>query len=712
MPTFGVQNAALRKIGRGRRIVGLIGGAVLALSVVTEPAMAHADPGKPTPPPYAAPSSGNKPQGGGAPAPKPLLLKDKRPALPAKPGNSPDIIGGTVATPGEFPYFVSVQTFFGSHFCGGSLLSTTNVLTAAHCVDEATPPDLRVSVGGTTLVPDNGVIRFVSAITVHPSWDPVSFENDVAILTLAQPILRSDPAEWLRLARGNELGLIDHLNPAVVMGHGCCAPPDPNNLIKVTVPIQNDTVMASIYHSDFYPQTMMGAGSRAGGQDTCSGDSGGPLVVAATPRPVQIGDVSWGNGCALPNFPGVYGELYQGPLAAFVNSLVARPSHDDFGRCQTLGGNAGSAPGSTENATAEPGEFGGGEASVWYCWTPTVSGPAQIAVNQHGYDSVLDVWTGSSVSGLSLVAFNDDANGTLQSEVEFAAVAGRTYRIRVDGFLFDYGEFRLSYGVNRPANDDFAAAQVLDGPIIARITATNDTATGEAGEPAPLTVIGAADATVWYSWTPPETGLARCSTHGSNYDTSLAAYTGTSLPGLTMVADNDDTNATFQSLISFSATAGTAYRIQVGGFVGRRGAISLQCTVNPPGNDLSAAGLAIGDDLGTEFGSTARAIGEPGEPAFLVPPDGSVWYQWTAPYSGNFLFDTCGSDFDTVLAAATGTFIRDLALIAANDDTTSICPGLQSVISFVAEAGTVYQISVNGFSSSARGEFELHWVPI
>jgi hypothetical protein len=57
----------------------------------------------------------------------------------------------------------------------------------------------------------------------------------------------------------------------------------------------------------------------------------------------------------------------------------------------------------------DPGEVGA-EATVWYNWTPTVSGNAQIAVNQHGFDSQVEVYTGASVTGLTFVASNDDAN--------------------------------------------------------------------------------------------------------------------------------------------------------------------------------------------------------------------------------------------------------------------------------------------------------------
>lgn len=386
-----------------------------------------------------------------------------------------------------------------------------------------------------------------------------------------------------------------------------------------------------------------------------------------------------------------------------LDSPGPRPPNDDFGWATALAGNAGSVAGTNVGATAEPGEPPAGQVSVWYKWTPSVSGNAQVAVNQHGFDSEVDVYTGLSLSGVTSVAHNDDANGTLQSEVEFTAVAGTPYRIRVDGHSAASSAFRLSYGVGRPQGDDFGAAKVLPGAV-GQTYADTTTATGEAGEPAPL--FGAADASVWYSWTAPEAGTARISTNGSNYDTTLAAYTGTSLPGLTLAAANDDFNTALQSLITFPVRAGVVYRIQVGGYAGKRGALTLSFTVNPPANDLFATTQVITGGNGKVTGSTSRAIGEPGEPALASAPDATVWYRWTAPFTGTVQFRTCGSSFDTVLVIATGSSITGLSPVASNDDSPSC--GRQSVINTSVTLGTVYQISVDGYSTT-RGNIELSW---
>jgi secreted trypsin-like serine protease len=707
----------LRGPGGRRRLLGLIGGVAVAMSVVATAIPAAAAPaGKATEPKYVPPTFGAKPRAEAlTAAPKPLLAKDKETGPQSKPnGPNPNIVGGGPASVGEYPYFVSLQSSSGGtgdFFCGGSLMSTTKVLTAAHCVNGSSAASLQVVIGGTTLTGgDVGVVRNVSAVTVNPAFNPGTLTNDVAILTLSSPILRTDSrVQWLRLAQGNELGLVDPGDTSTVIGHGTTSEGGAvsNSLLEVAVPLQSDATMSDPgrYGAQFDGPTMVGAGPLAGGQDSCQGDSGGPLLITSPAQDIQIGDVSWGFGCARPNLPGVYGELYQGNMATFVNGQVSRPGNDRFGSATALAGNAGSAAGTNENATVDPGETGA-ETSVWYSWTPTESGNAQIAVNQHGFDSELGVFTGSSVTALTQVAFNDDANGTLQSEVEFNAVAGTTYRIRVDGFAFDFGAFRLSFGVNRQANDDVVNAQVVAGSASLPLATSNGRATGEAGEPA--AAFGSADASLWYAWTAPSSGTARFSTAGSNFDTTLGVFTGAGLPSLAQLAANDDANGTLQSLISVSVIGGTTYRIQVGGFNGQRGSASFQFALNPEANDLFSTATPISGGAGGLVASNLRAIAEPGEPNLGSPPDTSVWFRWTAPVNGTFRFTTTGSSFDTVLASATGGAITGLTLVASNDDANAT---LQSQIDFAATAGTVYQIWVDGFGG-ARGNIQLNWVQI
>jgi hypothetical protein len=127
-----------------------------------------------------------------------------------------------------------------------------------------------------------------------------------------------------------------------------------------------------------------------------------------------------------------------------------------------------------------------------------------------------------------------------------------------------------------PSNDNFANAVVLNPVSGGGIMGTNENATLEAGEPLHADFPGGAS--VWYSWTSPLNGTVVFDTFSSNYDTTLAAYTGPAVNQLTLLAEQDDTdtaNGQVQSRISFPVQAGTTYRIQVDGYDGDTGNIVL-----------------------------------------------------------------------------------------------------------------------------------------
>ncbi|MBN2508110.1 MAG: metallophosphoesterase [Verrucomicrobia bacterium] len=121
-------------------------------------------------------------------------------------------------------------------------------------------------------------------------------------------------------------------------------------------------------------------------------------------------------------------------------------------------------------------------------------------------------------------------------------------------------------GVYDPlANDMFANRIVLAGPV-ADTTASNVGATTEGGEPTSSGWFTAWGATLWWTWTAPASGTVRIDTVGSSFNTSLGVYRGTSVNALTQVAFNDNAPGMSDvSLVTFTATEGTDYQIQVGG---------------------------------------------------------------------------------------------------------------------------------------------------
>jgi hypothetical protein len=123
-------------------------------------------------------------------------------------------------------------------------------------------------------------------------------------------------------------------------------------------------------------------------------------------------------------------------------------------------------------------------------------------------------------------------------------------------------------------NNNFANATVITGTT-ATVTGSNTGASKESGEPNHAGNAGGKS--VWWTWTATASGTVTIDTLGSNFDTLLGIYTGTSVSGLTLVKANDDSPAggTLTSKVSFTVTAGTTYRIAVDGYGGVSGSITL-----------------------------------------------------------------------------------------------------------------------------------------
>ena len=286
-------------------------------------------------------------------------------------------------------------------------------------------------------------------------------------------------------------------------------------------------------------------------------------------------------------------------------TLVQAPANDNFANATALTGATVQWIGSNAGATLQTGEpaiaHEPGGASVWFQWVAPSSGT--VAVNTEGskFDTLLGVYTGTAVNALTTVAQNDDVSRyDLTSAVTFTAVAGTTYYIDVDGYRGATGTVVLNLNeVQAPGNDNFANAAVITGTS-AQWTGTNVGATLQSGEPRNAGVPGGAS--VWVAWTASASGTVTLDTHGSNFDTTLGVYTGTSVNALTCVAANDDDPAggTLTSALTFAAVSGTTYYFSVDGYYGATGNITLNL------NEILPIG---GGSSSTAHGSTPTANG-------------------------------------------------------------------------------------------------------
>jgi hypothetical protein len=253
------------------------------------------------------------------------------------------------------------------------------------------------------------------------------------------------------------------------------------------------------------------------------------------------------------------------------------PTNDDFYTPTVLSSPPLSLSEFNECATKQAGEpdhaGNAGGHSVWYTWTPDSNQTATVTTRRSDFDTLLAVYTGDTISNLSLVASNDDVSSVIkQSAVSFDAFAGTAYQIAVDGYNGAIGTVVLN--LNPPPNDDFTNALVVVGAS-GGISSYTIGASKEPGEPAHAFDVGGHS--VWYRWTAPLSGPVEFNTAGSTFDTTLAIYTGADVTSLSLVAANDDDTAAgvHTSRLSFDAEAGVTYQIAIDGFGGDSGYFNL-----------------------------------------------------------------------------------------------------------------------------------------
>nr|CAH0107898.1 unnamed protein product [Daphnia galeata] len=235
------------------------------------------------------------------------------------------IVGGTEATPNSWPFIVGLRTDpdvgeRGSVSCGGSLISPTRILTAAHCVNELTVSEIEsmtVSLGMHTqghvdkTFNDAQQTRRVTRVVYHKDYNAKTNIFDIAILTIDPPISYSKVISPVCLPPASTA--VDQFSgkDAAIMGWGALknGGDSPNELRQNTVQVIPMEDCKKKYEKTIFTILNQQVCASAAGKDTCQGDSGGPLVVqskgAGSPW-TQVGVVSYGLGCADRRYPGVY----------------------------------------------------------------------------------------------------------------------------------------------------------------------------------------------------------------------------------------------------------------------------------------------------------------------------------------------------------------------------------------------------------------------
>ncbi|XP_065263532.1 ovochymase-1 [Emys orbicularis] len=223
------------------------------------------------------------------------------------------VVGGEEACPHCWPWQAGLQ-FLGDHQCGGVVISPTWVLTAAHCIQTNRPLHWTVIVGDhdRILKESTEQVRRVKTIVVHPDFDTVSYDSDIALIQLDVPLEYNTVVRPICLPNSTQPFSSSVL--CTMTGWGSTQEADgslASRLQQTQVPILESEVCEKNYyfnHPGGITARMLCAGfASSGGQDSCQGDSGGPLVCYNEKEPfILYGIISWGVGCARPKKPGVY----------------------------------------------------------------------------------------------------------------------------------------------------------------------------------------------------------------------------------------------------------------------------------------------------------------------------------------------------------------------------------------------------------------------
>ncbi|HEY3061932.1 MAG TPA: CARDB domain-containing protein, partial [Chloroflexota bacterium] len=388
------------------------------------------------------------------------------------------------------------------------------------------------------------------------------------------------------------------------------------------------------------------------------------------------------------------------------------PANDEFADAQSL-----NLPvvlsGTLHGATVQPREpsticRGQLLRTVWYAFTPATSGLLVATTSGSATHPILALYASPTpaaptVSTLSTIGCNDGYSEPNQTtRLEVGVYAGQMYYLQFgDEFSATADAFRVDISIDAtlppPVNDAVAGALPL--PIPGAVTTSIRSASLELGEPPNCG--GGYHHTIWYTFTPTQSGSITLVASSSTFHPLMQILTGTPGNQSLFTCRVDET--------TFSVTAGTTYYVALNGTGDLTGSVTLQSSL-PPTNDAfsGATDLSIPAHI---IGSTLSATVEPGEPGPICarswntfPGPRSVWYHVSPSTAGLLTLSTAGSSYDTVLALYTGSSLSNLTVVDCNDEQSSSVHTSQ--LQVYLTPGTTYYLQVTG-SAAQRGAFVL-----
>ena len=396
-----------------------------------------------------------------------------------------------------------------------------------------------------------------------------------------------------------------------------------------------------------------------------------------------------------------YGATTSPEALVSIANLLSLPASDNFASRGILLG-LGATEASNVNATREPGEpnhagVPGGK-SVWFTWTPLLSGVATFSTAGSSFDTLLAVYTGNNLTNLTEVASDDDAGGYYTSQVMFNAVAGTTYAIAIDGAYGASGNIVLN-----------SSLDILGAPV-PKITAQPNTQIVGFGGAASFSVqaTGNSLSYQWYFNGAAIPGATLPSLQVSNVQANqVGLYTARINSGGRAIYSHAASLqiAVTDGLVNANAIAHDKYQAAVNAVLLATPTKSSRVTSSK--YSKQDAGASRGYTT-TQVFSTYASGTQSGEPNHCDNPGGaSSWTSVQAIDTGVMTIDTDGSSFSTILGVYTGNGYDFSNLTPVACDVGSGQGGTNSLVTFGATSNTVYYVAVDGVNG-AYGTVVLH----
>jgi len=228
------------------------------------------------------------------------------------------IVGGKEARRNSWPWMAALfkKPTFGSwyQFCGGSLIAPQWVLTAGHCFyRETNVNNFKVLLGAHNKATGESTQfeALVAEIHVNPAYNPSKISDDITLLKLTAPVQFTDAISPVCVADRTDSVADDQMGWITGWGTTRSGGSTSNLLMQTNVPVVNQQKCINEYTNigAVVDDSMICGGYDEGGKDTCQGDSGGPWQFETNGIWTQFGITSWGRGCAMANYAGVYSRI-------------------------------------------------------------------------------------------------------------------------------------------------------------------------------------------------------------------------------------------------------------------------------------------------------------------------------------------------------------------------------------------------------------------